>query len=120
MPREFSRHQRLGSEVLRTLSELLRFETKDPRLQGVSLTSVDLSRDFSVARVYFSLLNPADSPEPALEGLQRASGYLRGKLGSAIKIRHVPELRFIHDDSAEHGAKISQLIDDALRADDHG
>ena len=118
MPREFSRHQRLGNEVLRTLSELLRFETKDPRLQGVSLTSVELSRDLSVARVYFSLLNPTDSPEPALEGLQRATGFLRGKLGTVIKVRHVPELRFVHDDSAEQGAKISQLIDSALRADD--
>jgi len=120
MAREFARHQRLGNEVLRTLSELLRFETKDPRLDGVSLTSVDLSRDLSVARVYFSLLNPDDNPEPALEGLARASGFLRRKLGGSIKIRHVPELRFLHDDSAEQGAKISQLIDSALRADDHG
>ena len=120
MPREFARHQRLGNEVLRTLSELLRFETKDPRLDGVSLTSVDLSRDLSVARVYFSLLDPKESPEPALEGLQRAAGFLRSKLGAAIKIRHVPELRFVHDDSAEQSAKISQLIDSALHTDDHG
>ena len=120
MPREFGRHQRLGNEVLRTLSELLRFETKDPRLAGVSLTSVDLSRDLSVARVYFSLLNPEDAPEPALEGLQRAGGFLRSKLGSAIKIRHVPELRFVHDDSAEQSAKISELIDSALHTDDRG
>ena len=118
MPREFSRHQRLGNEVLRTLSELLRFETKDPRLQGVSLTSVDLSRDLSVARVYFSLLHPDASPEAALEGLERAGGFLRGRLGGAIKIRHVPELRFVHDDSAEQGAKISQLIDSALNPDE--
>jgi len=118
MAREFSRNQRLGSEVLRTLSELLQFETKDPRLDGVSLTSVDLSRDLSVARVYFSLMNPADSPEPVMEGLQRAAGFLRAKLGRAIKIRHVPELRFVHDDSAEQSAKISELIDGALRSDE--
>jgi len=119
MPREFSRHQRLGTQIMRSLSELLRFETKDPRLQGVSLTSVDLSRDLSVARVYFSLLNPDDSPEPALEGLGKAAGFLRAKLGGAIKVRHVPELRFFHDDSAAQSSKISQLIDSALRADDH-
>ena len=120
MPREFSRNQRLGAQILRSLSELLRFESKDPRLQGVSLTSVELSRDLGVARVHFSLLNPADSPETVLEGLVKASGFLRVKLGSAIKIRHVPELRFIHDDSAEQSAKISQLIDSALHADDKG
>ncbi|MCH7822941.1 MAG: 30S ribosome-binding factor RbfA [Proteobacteria bacterium] len=119
MPREFSRSQRLGTQILRTLSELLRFETKDPRLEGISLTSVELSRDLSVARIYFSLLNLDDSPLPAIEGLDRASGFLRTKLASAIKIRHTPQLRFIHDDSAAASAKISKLIDSALQADRH-
>ncbi len=113
MPREFSRNQRLGAQVLRTLSELLRLEVKDPSLNGVSLTIVEMTRDVSVAKVYFSLLNPDDDPKSALQGLQRASGFLRGKLGSALKIRHVPELRFLHDDSVAHGIEISRLIDDA-------
>lgn len=119
MPREFSRHQRLAAEVMRTLSELLQFETKDPRLQRVSLTAVDLSRDLSVARVYFSLLDPEASPEPVIEGLHRASGFLRSRLGHVLKIRHIPELRFAHDDSAEQSAKISELIKGALHADEH-
>ena len=67
MPREFSRNQRLGAQMLRILSELLRFETKDPALSEVSLTAVELSRDLSVAKVYFSLLNPDDDPQPAFE-----------------------------------------------------
>ena len=118
MPREFSRHQRLASEVLRTLSELLRFETKDPRLQRVWLTAVDLSRDLSVARVYFSLLDPDETADEALAGLERATGFLRSRLGRSLQVRHVPELRFAHDDSAEHGAKISELIDAALHTDE--
>jgi len=118
MPREFSRSQRLGNQVLRTLSELLRFETKDPRLQGISLTSVDLSRDLSVARVYFSLLNPDDEPGPVVDGLEKANGFLRVKLGRALKVRHVPELRFVYDDSAKHAAYISDLIDSALPVDE--
>ena len=65
MPREFGRHERLGAQIMRTLSELLRFEVKDPRLQDVSLTAVDLSRDLSVAKVYFSLLQPDADPAPA-------------------------------------------------------
>ena len=116
MPREFSRHQRLGSQMLRVLSEVLRFETKDPGLANVSLTAVDLSRDLSVARVYFSMLNPDDDPQPAADGLQRAAGFLRSKLGAELKVRHVPELRFQHDDSIAHGAEISRLIDDAIGA----
>ena len=118
MPREFSRHQRLGHQVQRTLAELLQFEVKDPRVRNVSLTSVDLSRDLSVARVYFSLLEPDADSAAALEGLQRAAGFLRGKLGKAIKARHVPELRFVHDDSAAEAVRLSTLIDQAVSADD--
>ena len=120
MPREFSRSQRLGAQVLRTLSELLRFETKDPSLSGVSLTAVDLSRDLGVAKVYFSLLNPDDDPQPVQEGLERASGFLRGRLGKSLEIRHVPELRFLHDDSIAHGVEMSRLIDSAVKSGSEG
>lgn len=117
MPREFSRNQRLGNQLLRTLSELLRFETKDPRISNVSLTAVDLSRDLSVARVYFSLLDPDQDPEPATDALANAAGFLRSKLGKAIKVRHVPQLRFVHDDSAEQAVKIGRLIDQTIESD---
>jgi len=117
MPREFSRNKRLGNEVLRTLNELVRFETKDPSLKLVSLSSLELSRDLSVARVYFSMLDPDGDPAPVQEGLERASGFLRSRLGREIKIRHVPELRFAHDDSAAEAQRISSLIDRALDSD---
>lgn len=113
MPREFSRSQRLGAQILRSLSESLRFETKDPAITEVSLTEVKLTRDLSIAKVYFSLLDPDDDPQPALAGLQRAAGFLRGKLAAKISVRHVPELRFLHDDAAAHAAAISRLIDSA-------
>jgi len=117
MPREFSRHQRLGNQVLRTLNQVLRFETKDPRLDQVSLTAIELSKDLSVARVHFSLLNPDADPVPVQEGLERATGFLRSRLGREIKIRHVPELRFKHDDSAAEAQRISDLIEAALGND---
>ena len=96
------------------LNELLRFETKDPRLQMVSLNTIELSRDLSVARIHFSMLDPDGDPAPVLEGLQRASGFLRSRLGREVKIRHVPELRFSPDDSAAEAQRISSLIDAAL------
>ena len=80
---------------------------------NVSLTSVDLTRDLGVAKVYFSLLDPDGETEPVKEGLQRASGFLRSRLGKDLQIRYVPELRFVHDDSIAHGAAISRLIDTA-------
>jgi ribosome-binding factor A len=120
MPREFSRNQRLGAQIQRTLSELIRFETKDPGLGDVSLTVVELSKDLSVAKIYFSLLNPDDDPQPALEGLERASGFLRRRLGNELTVRHVPELRFVHDDSIAHGVEMSKLIQNATNADSNG
>lgn len=103
--------------MLRTLNELLRFETKDPRLEGVSFSAVNLSRDLSVAEVYFSILDPNADPEPVQSGLEKATGFLRAKLGQAIKVRHVPELRFEHDDSAAEGQRIADLIAGALNSD---
>jgi len=120
MPREFSRNQRLGAQIQRTLSELIRFETKDPGLADVSLTVVELSKDLSVAKIYFSLLNPDDDPQPALDGLGRASGFLRRRLGNELTVHHVPELRFVHDDSIAHGVEISQLIQNATNSDNNG
>ena len=113
MPREFARHQRLGSQILRTLNELVQRESKDPRLVGVSLSAVELSRDLGVATVYFSLLDPDASLAGAAAGLARAAGFLRSKLGASLDIRRVPELRFVHDDSIAHGAEMSRLIDAA-------
>ena len=117
MPREYSRNQRIGTEVLRTLSELLRFEIKDPRLKNVSLTGVDLSRDLGVARVYFSMLDPGDSVEPVQEGLMRAAGFLRSKLGQSLQIRHVPELRlFLKHIAFDVGALASNFDIHGARA----
>ena len=99
--------------MLRTLNEVLRFETKDPRVDGVSLTDINLAGDLSVATVYFSLVNPEDEPSAAQEGLERAGGFLRSRLGSSLKVRKVPALRFQHDDSIARGVEISALIDGA-------
>ena len=66
--------------MLRSLSELLRFESKDPALSEISLTAVDLSRDLSVARVYFSMLNPDEDPQAAIDGLHRAAGFLSSRI----------------------------------------
>lgn len=118
MPREFTRKDRLSGQILRLLNDLVQQESKDPRLTGVAFSAVDVARDLAVADVYFTLLNPASEPEPAAEGLASAAGFFRTRVGRALKIRHTPELRFRHDDSAARGAEISALIDAANREPD--
>lgn len=91
---------------------------RDPRLDAVTLTAVEVSRDLSHARVYFSLLTDDSDPEDVQAVLREAGGFLRGHLGRAMKIRHVPELKFEFDDSARRGLELSALITEAVEADE--
>jgi ribosome-binding factor A len=117
MPREFSRSRRVGEEMHRLLSEILLRDLKDPRAQGVNVTAVEVSRDLSHATVWFSLLDPDADPGPAASALAGAAGLIRGKLGRAMYIRHVPALHFRHDESLERGSRLSDLINRAVASD---
>lgn len=97
--------------MTRLLSELLRTEVKDPRLADTQITEVDLSGDLGVARVFFSMLRPDADPGSALEGFEAATGFLRGRLGSALQLRRVPELRFIADTNVRDAMELTALID---------
>ena len=76
----------------------------------ITLTAIDLSQDLSIAKVYFSSLDLNGDIDIPKKGLKRASGFIRKRLGSEIKIRHVPELRFFHDESSQKANEISELI----------
>ena len=117
MPREYPRHLRVAGELQRALNELLRAEVKDPRLAGVTVSAVDVSGDLGVARVFFSTLEPDADPAPALAALEKASGFLRGRLGRTLRLRKAPELRFRHDDSAGQGFALTHLIDQVAAPD---
>ena len=117
MPKDYARSRRVGEQMQRLLGEVLLRDVKDPRVDGVSITAVEVSRDLSHATVWYSLLDPAADPAPAGEALTRAAGLIRGKLGRAMYIRHVPALHFRHDESVARGARLSELIDRAVAAD---
>lgn len=117
MSREFGRNRRVAEQMRRNLSEIVRRELKDPRLQFLTITAVEVSGDLSHARVYFSLLQPDEDPSPVLEALGRAAGFLRVQLGRSMHIRQIPELHFVHDASLEEGARITNLIDEAVDLD---
>ena len=79
----------------------------------LTIASVEVSRDLSVAKVYFSLFDPEERQETQ-DALGRASGFLRRQLARQMNTRSVPQLRFHYDDSAERGAHMSALIADAV------
>lgn len=111
----FPRSRRVAQQIQRALSDLIRREIRDPRLGMLTLTEVRVSSDLSYATVYYSVLN-AD-PQEAREVLESAADMLRGPLGRALGLRHAPELRFAADDLIESGARLSALINKAVKDD---
>jgi len=109
------RRARIADQIQRELAELIRLEVRDPRVGMVTLTGVELSRDQSHAKVYFTVLGAASDAEQAREGLQRAAGFLRSSLAHRLTTRTVPDLAFAYDESVERGVRLSRLIDEAVK-----
>ncbi len=102
---------RITSDIRVCLSELLR-EVKDPRVSKLlSIIKVDVTGDLSYATVYVSAIEGYEATVASVKALKGASGYLRREMGARLKLRKVPELRFIADDSIAHSAHISQIIE---------
>ena len=109
-----ARTSRIADQIQRELAELVRLEVRDPRVGMVTLTGVELSRDQSHAKVFFTTLGGPAAADEALEGLERAAGFLRSQLAHRLTIRKVPELHFAFDESVERGMRLSKLIDEAV------
>ncbi len=116
MPKDFPRSDRLASQIQRELASLVRNNLKDPRLSSPSILEVQVSRDLSQAKVFFSVLNPDDA-EQSLRALKHASGYLQREVGKVLKARITPKLVFIYDDSDIRGRTMSELIDSVIAQD---
>ena len=117
MPREYPRARRIEEQLMRLLSELVRREVKDPRVGLITITSAQVSNDLSHANVYFTPFAGVGDAAAALEALQHAAGYLRHQVRNQMRLRVAPELIFHIDDSVERGARLSELIQDAVESD---
>lgn len=116
MHQEFGREERVGAEIRRELSLLIRDEVKDPRVGSPTIQEVRVSRDLSNAKVYFTVLDD-DQAKPAGAALERAAAFLRRRLGDRIKLRTIPRLHFVYDKSVNEGMRLSALIDEAVAHD---
>ena len=117
MPRDFPRSRRIAEQIQRELSEIVRVELKDPRIGMLTLTDVEVSPDGEHAKVFFTVLGEPTRIEETEKGLQHAAGYLRSQLARRLTVRIVPHLQFKYDPSVERGARLSQLIDQAVAED---
>ncbi len=107
----FSRAERVGGQIQKILSDLIRKKIKDPRLDMATITGTKISSDLREAIIFFTTYSGEKGQKAALEGFKSASGYLKKELGKQLKIRFVPNLKFIHDDSFDYGTRIDSLLD---------
>jgi ribosome-binding factor A len=108
------RTMRLNQLLREELATLLRTEIKDPRVEPVTITGVDVTQDLAFADVYVRTLTGGDADAQAMAGLRSAEGFIRRRLGRELRLRRIPELRFHLDRALEHVQKIESLLDEAL------
>lgn len=122
MPKEFSRNRRVAEQLKRDLGLLIATEVKDPRTAGATVTDVEVSRDLAHAKVYIGVYDPGADGAAVVAGLRRAAGFLRHRLGAALRLRMVPELHFLEDVTEREAHRLARVIDDAVAEDDrrHG
>lgn len=111
--RPFARTDRLASQVREVIAMTLMRETREALLHEVVITDVEVTSDVSLARVYWHAMpgTVAADVDAVQAAFERASRFLRAKVGEVVRARLTPELRFIHDDALDRGRR----IDDVLR-----
>ncbi len=103
---------RVGDQILKEIAILLLNRVKDPRVQGVTMTGIDLSNDLKLARVYFSVMGNKSEIERALAGLNSAKGFIKREIGLRMQLRYVPEIKFLHDASLESGSHLDRIFEE--------
>ena len=112
--KEYSRSERVADQIQREVAEIITRELDDPRVGRVTVSGSSLSKDLSNATIYITL--PADGDvERSREGLNRACGFVRRRLGQRVRMRYVPRLRFTHDATLDRATRVGELIDAATR-----
>jgi len=104
------RPERVGEQIYKETIRLLMYNIKDPRVAPVTLTGVQMSRDISSARIYFTVSDESSERKEAEKGLKSAAPYIRRELGKIMQLRFVPSIYFKFDASIGYGQKIDALL----------
>lgn len=108
----------INGEVLKELSNIIRSEIKDPRINPMtSVVSVEVAPDLKTCKAYISVLGDEQSQKDTITGLKSAEGYIRRELARTVNLRNTPEIKFILDQSIEYGINMSKLIDEVTQKD---
>ena len=112
------KNTRINGEVLKELSNIIRSEIKDPRINPMtSVVAVEVAPDLKTCKAYISVLGDEKSQKDTITGLKSAEGYIRRQLARTVNLRYTLEIRFILDQSIEYGINMSKLIDEVTEHD---
>ena len=112
------KNTRINGEVLKELSNIIRSEIKDPRINPMtSVVAVEVAPDLKTCKAYITVLGDEKSQKDTITGLKSAEGYIRRQLARTVNLRNTPEIRFILDQSIEYGINMSKLIDEVTEHD---
>ena len=104
------RPERVGEQIHKEIAHLMMHGIKDPRVTPVIITGVNVSRDLSLAKVYFTVTDEQTERKDAERGLKSVAPYVRRQLGQLMRMRFIPEIRFEYDSSISYGQKIDDLL----------
>ncbi|QSX34520.1 30S ribosome-binding factor RbfA [Shewanella avicenniae] len=118
MAKEFSRTRRIGQQLQQELAFVLQRDMKDPRIGMVTVNDVDVSRDLSFAKVYVTLFEEdPQAIQDKMTALMNAAPYVRTLVAGRMKLRVMPELRFVYDASLVEGMRMSNLVSQVINDD---
>jgi len=103
--------ERVASAIVQELGNILLTEVNDEDLKNVTITYATVTNDLSFAKVYFTTLDD-EKRDKVVKDMNNASSYFRTELAKRIDIRHMPEIRFVYDESIEYGTKIEKIIEE--------
>ena len=107
-----SRADRVRDQIRAEVADILLRRVKDPRIGFATVTHVALTDDLRHARVFVSVMGETTGKDAALKGISSASGFIRGELGRRLKLRYVPDLVFILDETAEGADRVMKILSD--------
>ncbi len=113
----YKRSKRIGDLLREEVADIVMRRVKDPRLGFLTVTSVEVTDDLKIARVYVSVLNK-DETRLTLDILTSAKGFIRSELRRRVRMKVIPELEFHEDESIEYGARIDELLERIKREDE--
>lgn len=105
-----ARSKRVADRIHEELAEIILREISDPRLVGITVTSVDVDRELAYATIYVASYLTDNDPEDVLQGLESAKGFIRRLLAQRIQVRTFPELKFKWDSSQVQAERIDELL----------